>query len=128
MSKVKKRPNNIGIIIIGGIVGLPTGLFLGGLFPEGSNMRLIAGLGGIAAPPIGMLVYSYKKWSEYSDYLQSEYKKAKDTLRKNPSSPQAREKMLEAGRLYYSCLRENGAPTIYDEQAINNDMTAILGT
>lgn len=102
MSKVKKRPNNIGIIIIGGIIGLPTGLFLGGLFPEGSDMRVLASLGGIAAPSIGMLAYSYKKWLEYSDYLKGEYEKTKDTLRKNPSSPQAREKMLEAGRLYYS--------------------------
>lgn len=100
MSKIKKRPNNIGIIIVGGIIGLPTGLFLGGLFPEGSDMRLLAGLGDIAAPPIAMLAYSYKKWSEYSDYLKEDY----------------------------SCLRENGTPTIYDEQAINNDMKAILGT
>lgn len=35
--------------------------------------------------------------------------------------------MLIAGRAYYSCVREEGAPTVYDEQAINNDMKAILG-
>lgn len=28
----------------------------------------------------------------------------------------------------FSCMREQGVPTIYDEQAVNNDMKAILGT
>ena len=35
--------------------------------------------------------------------------------------------MLLTGRAYYSCLRPRGVPTIYDEQAISNDMSAILG-
>ncbi|ACK64273.1 hypothetical protein PCC8801_0169 [Rippkaea orientalis PCC 8801] len=128
VTKVKKRPNNIGLLLIGGVIGLPTGLILGGLFPEGSSMRVVAGLGGIAAPPIGLLVYSSKRWSEYVQYMLEQYEVTKEQLRQNPNSTQAREAMLQAGRAYYSCMREQGVPTIYDEQAINNDMKAILGT
>lgn len=128
MTKMKKRPNNIGLLLIGGMIGLPTGLILSGLFPEGSSMRVVAGLGGIAAPPIGLLVYSSKRWSEYVQYMLDQYEATKEQLRQHPSSSQAREAMLKAGRAYYSCMREEGVPTIYDEQAINNDMKAILGT
>jgi hypothetical protein len=128
MTDVKQRPNNIGLLLIGGAIGLPAGLILSAMFPEGSGMRVMAGLGGIAAPPVAMLVYSTKKWSEYVQQMLEQYEAAKNHLRKNPSDPQAREAMLRTGRVYYSCMRENGAPTIYDEQAINNDMKAILGT
>ncbi len=34
-------------------------------------------------------------------------------------------KALEAGRKYYRCLRAKGVLTIYDEQAITNDMAAM---
>jgi hypothetical protein len=128
MKKIRKRPNNIGLLILGGIVGLPVGLRLAGFFPEGSQMKLIAGFGGMAAPTIAMLAYSNKRWSKYAQEILLEYEETKDRLRENPSNAQAREAMLLAGRAYYSCMREEGVPTIYDEQAINNDMKAILGT
>lgn len=128
MAQVKKRPNNIGLLLIGGIIGLPTGVFLSNFFSEGSAMRVVAGIGGIAAPPIALLVYSSKRWSEYVQYMLEQYEATKEQLRQNPNSVQAREAMLLAGRAYYSCMREEGVPTIYDEQAINNDMKAILGT
>lgn len=32
---------------------------------------------------------------------------------------------LDAGRAYYSALRKNNVLTIYDEQAITNDLTAM---
>lgn len=128
MTNIRKRPNNIGMLLIGGVIGLPTGLFLSALFPEGSGMRVVAGLGGIAAPPVVMLAYSTKKWSEYVKQMLEHYEAAKEQLRKNSGSSQLREAMLQAGRAYYSCMRDEGVPTIYDEQAINNDMKAILGT
>ncbi len=59
--------------------------------------------------------------------MLEQYESAKSQLRQNPGSSQAREAMLKAGREYYSCIREGGAPTIYDEQAMNNDMKAITG-
>ncbi len=127
MSQVKKRPNNIGLLLIGGVIGMPLGLMLSNLFPEGSAMRVVAGIGGIAVPPIVALGYSSKKWAEYQQALLAEYEKSKENLRRQPESSRAREAMLAAGRNYYSCLRESGAPTVYDEQAINNDMNAITG-
>ena len=128
MANIKKRPNNIWLLLIGGVIGLPTGLFLSSVFPEGSAMKVIGGIGGIAVPPVAMLVYSTKKWAEYLQHMREQYEVTKTKLRQNPESVDAREAMLEAGRSYYSCMREEGMPTIYDEQAINNDMKAILGT
>lgn len=64
MAKIKKRPNNIWLLLIGGVIGLPTGLFLSSFFPEGSSMKVIAGVGGIGAPPVAMLAYSTKRWAE----------------------------------------------------------------
>jgi hypothetical protein len=129
MGTIKKRPNNIhlGQVIISAAIGLPVGLVLSGFFPEGSQMRVIAGLGGIVAPTIVLLSHSSKKWAEYTQQLLSEYEGTKEQLRKNINSIEAREAMLLAGRAYYSCMREGRVPTIYDEQAINNDMKAILG-
>ncbi|ACK69803.1 hypothetical protein PCC7424_1359 [Gloeothece citriformis PCC 7424] len=128
MRPIKKRPNNIGLLLIGGVIGLPTGLIISSFFPEGSAMKVFTGLGGIAAPPVALLIYSSKRWSEYIQYMLEQYEATKEHLRQNPNSVQAREAMLKAGRAYYSCMREEGVPTIYDEQAINNDMKAILGT
>lgn len=128
MTQVKKRPNNIGLLLIGGVIGLYTGLMLSDFFPEGSAMKVVAGIGGIAAPPVALLAYSSKRWSEYVRYMLEQYEATKEQLRQNPNSVQAREAMLQAGRVYYSCMREEGVPTIYDEQAISNDMKAILGT
>jgi uncharacterized membrane protein YeaQ/YmgE (transglycosylase-associated protein family) len=65
--------------------------------------------------------------SIYAERLRLDYEEKKNRLRHNPSNTEAREDMLLAGRAYYSYLRPKGAATIYDEQAINNDMTAILG-
>lgn len=103
-------------------------MFLSNFFPEGSAIKVVTGIGGIAAPPIALLVYSSKRWSEYVQYMLDQYEATKEQLRQNPSSIQAREAMLQAGRAYYSCMRESGVPTIYDEQAISNDTRAILGT
>ena len=90
-------------------------------------MKVTAGLGGIAAPPVGLLWFSSKRWSEHLNYMLKQYEAAKEMLRQQPDDPQAREGMLLAGRAYYSCMREGGVPSIYDEQAIGNDMKAILG-
>ena len=118
VTQVKKRPNNIGLLLIGGVIGLFIGPILSGFFPEGSAMKVVAGLGGIAAPPIAFLAYSSKRWSEYVQYMLEQYEATKEQIRQNPSSSQAREAMLKAGRAYYSCIREEGVPTIYDEQTM----------
>jgi hypothetical protein len=63
----------------------------------------------------------------YAEKLRLDYEEKKNQLRHNPRNNEARENMLLTGRAYYSCLRPGGILTIYDEQAISNDMTAILG-
>lgn len=126
--KAKKRPDGIRLFFIGVILGFPTGLLVSSLFPESSSARATAGWVGLLTPPIVLTVYSSKKWSEYVKAMLEQYEAAKEQLRQNPTSVQAREAMLLAGRAYYSCVREEGVPTIYDEQAISNDMKAILGS
>lgn len=43
-------------------------------------------------------------------------------LEANPSSQEAKVMVLEFGRMHYSILRPDKKPTIYDEQAIQNDI------
>ncbi len=64
---------------------------------------------------------------EYECEYEKAYDAAKEYLRKNPEDYQAREAMVKAGREYYARSREGRQPTIYDEQAINNDLIAIIG-
>jgi hypothetical protein len=59
--------------------------------------------------------------------LEKEYEMTKELLRQNPKNSRQREQMLIAGRKYYSSLR-NGILSIYDEQAISNDLSAIIGS
>jgi hypothetical protein len=60
--------------------------------------------------------------------LLKQYEEAKEALRKNPNSSKLREKFLESGRAYYASLRDGNILTIYDEQALNNDLSTIIGT
>lgn len=48
-------------------------------------------------------------------------------LRENPNNAYLREKALMAGRDYYGTLRLDGRLTIYDEQAITNDINVAIG-
>mgnify|MGYP007080384455 CR=1 FL=1 len=128
MSKpTQKRPNNILVLIASAVISLPVGLFMSNLAPEGSPIRVVLGFGGIAAPCVAALVYSSNRWQKYINVMLAEYEESKKALRRNPSSIEAREEMLRTGRAYYSCLREDGRPTIYDEQAVSNDLKAIVG-
>jgi hypothetical protein len=53
---------------------------------------------------------------------QDLYNTALKILEKHPSSQEAKVLVLDLGRLHYSVLRPNKTPTIYDEQAIQNDI------
>lgn len=48
-------------------------------------------------------------------------------LRENPNNANIKEKVLMAGRDYYGTLRLDGRLTIYDEQAITNDISTAVG-
>lgn len=50
------------------------------------------------------------------------YKTSLKILEANSSSQEAKTLVLDLGRLHYSILRPNKKPTIYDEQAIQNDI------
>ena len=122
-----KNPNNLVLIACSSVVGIFIAPFTSGIFPEGSSMRVIGGVAGLSAPPVFALYLSYKKWGKYAEEMKQKYENAKEKVRGNPNNKPAREHMVEAGRAYYSCLRENGMPTIYDEQAVANDLKAIIG-
>ncbi len=74
--------------------------------------------------PIALAILWIMSNQKRRDQLSLRYEEAKSQLRQNPSDLIAREAMLKAGREYYASLR-NGVLTIYDEQAIANDMNAI---
>ena len=56
------------------------------------------------------------------------YSKCLEELSKDPNNTELRRTALEAGRLYYSSLREDKIITVYDEAALNNDLLAAGGT
>jgi hypothetical protein len=52
------------------------------------------------------------------------YQQALQRLRSNPGSSELRVQALAWGRSHYSLARKDGVPTIYDEMALANDLTA----
>lgn len=122
-----QRPNNFGVILVSCVVGCFIAPFTSGIFPEGSTMRVIGGLAGLTAPPVWVIYQSYQELTEHSEAMKQKYEEAKEKVRTDPDDKLAREQMVEAGRAYYSCLRDDGKPTIYDEQAVANDLKAIIG-
>lgn len=56
--------------------------------------------------------YQLKLWNDYQEALKSGDKA----------------KVLNAGRIYYSSLRAGGRLTIYDEQALTNDLNVMKET
>lgn len=69
-----------------------------------------------------------KRKAEEQERLAKEYESSKQALKRNPQDSNFREAVLKAGRAYYSALRGKNILTIYDEQAINNDLLAIIGS
>lgn len=75
---------------------------------------------------IGLALYVFYKgvnWSQGRS-RKAAYDSALAALSSSPGDQSRRIAALEAGRKYYGGLRKGGAPTIYDEQAINNDLMA----
>lgn len=60
--------------------------------------------------------------------LKQEYEDILDRLSRNPNSQKLRQLALEIARDYYSSLRNDGRLTIYDEQAIQNDLSLIINS
>jgi uncharacterized protein with PQ loop repeat len=72
------------------------------------------------------LAQEQDRLAQEQNHLAQEYEDAKDALRKNPERVELRELALHAARQYHASLRE-GTLTIYDEQAISNDLSIIIG-
>jgi hypothetical protein len=64
----------------------------------------------------------------YPALLESAYELALQILRDHPDSVVARAFALKAGRASYSAMRPNNSPTMYDEQAIQNDIMVRTST
>jgi hypothetical protein len=62
--------------------------------------------------------------AKVKEQFKNNYELAKDNLRQQPNDNYLRERALQAGRQYYKSLR-NGVLSIYDEQAITNDLAAV---
>ncbi len=81
---------------------------------------------------IATIISYYAYNSAYKDNkckkTELECKQAKEKLRLNSENSVLREEMLEAARKYYAARRKDGILTIYDEQAITNDLMSIIGT
>jgi hypothetical protein len=69
---------------------------------------------------------SDKEERDKKERIFLQYEAAKAVLRGNPNDLELREYALVAARIYYSSLR-GGTLTIYDEQAISNDLLMIIG-
>lgn len=77
---------------------------------------------------IGGLIFWINRNRKRRIRLLQAYEEAKEALRKNPKDSKLRYNCLQAGRAYYSSLRDGNLLTIYDEQALNNDLSTIIGT
>jgi len=73
---------------------------------------------------IVIIFLAYFKEKDVQAQLSDKYFFAKERLMKAPYDNRLRDLALKAGREYYASLR-GGVLTIYDEQAIANDLAAI---
>jgi hypothetical protein len=74
------------------------------------------------------LIFSYaQKLGKQRRKVTQAYENAKEALRKNPRDVILRETALNAGRKYYATIR-GGILSIYDEQALANDLSMIVGS
>ena len=73
---------------------------------------------------IVIIFVAFFKEKNAQSQLGDKYLSAKERLMEDPYDNRLRDSALQAGRKYYSSLR-GGILTIYDEQAIANDLSSI---
>lgn len=70
---------------------------------------------------VALLIYGGLMYDKGTNRIRLESKeKYEEAIRSGN-----KQKALELGRKYYASLRFNGRPTIYDEQAITNDLSTM---
>lgn len=77
---------------------------------------IVIGLGGTA------IINGYV--ANKAEPIKEKYDELLEQLKNDSNNAELKKKVLEVGREYYSTCRTDGKLTIYDEQAIQNDITA----
>lgn len=86
-------------------------------------------LWGLIIIPLIILVNKFtSKNYDRQNKLKQEYEDFKYKLSQNPQNQELRQLTLQKARDYYSSLRNDGRLTIYDEQAIQNDLSLIINS
>lgn len=78
----------------------------------------------ITVSVVAVIFVAFFKEKDIQAQLSSKYLFAKERLMEDPYDNRLRDLALQAGRKYYASLR-GGTLTIYDEQAIANDLASI---
>ncbi len=65
--------------------------------------------------------------NDLTPIFRSAYERSLNVLRNSPQNSTLRQEALEVARIYYSTMR-GGVNSIYDEQAISNDLATIYGS
>lgn len=89
-------------------------------------LRFIFALSLLGLLPISVVFWLVSNAKKRAKKAQ-EYEDAKEALRKNTGDARLREAALNAGRSYYASLRHD-VLSIYDEQALTNDLSMIVGS
>ena len=117
-----------------GLIGLFGFLLLAVIFANLEQILYFIGqvfsvLTFIAIPSAFLWVFHKidKEKTERRLKAKKEYDDALSDLRKNPKNSDLRTRALDAGRNYYGIMR-GSAISIYDEQAIQNDLSTIYNT
>jgi hypothetical protein len=101
--------------------------FCAGLLPD-IIIELVTTLGVLVAGlrnegrPVNLVFYCAKALRLSEAHLKYLYETGLSAVTSSLGAPLAKTQALELGRLYYSTLRKDGTLTIYDEQAIANDI------
>ena len=115
------KRQNIASIIIGGTIGFFPALLLFNSMPDSSDAQLIAGLGGLSAGPVVMMLIDAKKRSAYVAEKQGDWETARNALRHYPNNWRVREAALNSGKMYYACINKSL------HKALANDLNILMG-
>lgn len=99
--------------------------FGGGAYFTSSEIGVI--IIGIIFTILGCLFLFYPS-SKIIELLKKKQENSPKFLYRKALSGTDKSEALRLGRIYYSSLREDGKLTIYDEQAITNDLNSMINT
>lgn len=86
------------------------------------NMKWVVGIGCAIFLFLFFLIYVTASSGAQVRMLRENYERALTNLSKNPTDYQVRLQALQCGREYYASKRQDNKLTVFDEQAIQNDI------